>query len=667
MSRLPAANDRNNYSYMVRERHSADIDASQLADIEQPRAGQPFAFQNGTLHAPERTRDTVSTSAFSLHSPSTRQSQASISPDAATGVGLTHVMSHQPPSSGLPQSPVLKRAGSAVPQRLGKERVHGSGSSVTSIPSASKWFRRGRNRSSSKPKEQPPGNYHSERHLRDLDLLDMNFNDLSNFVDLSKVRRPSITSSLGTGDSSLNASHATADSSKEDGGSMLLAPSDAASLYAAEKRRQRGSSANRGRRRSQATITSPLLKEAVAADARSIASSMKRSLPRMSSAGSALNSNASASQKSDAHQWSSDQSWQHRDSSVKSRRPTTLSGDGDSDYEYSGSAQDYGSVRSAPVAEDQRPLMQFTDPWAADRSQQRFLHPSSSEQMAGTGPLNMSSASLRDADAGSGVQYEGARGNGAIPEVEYPPRRSEPWAPPESWAVLPTSNEGIDEAGVTTGGPSEIVPDEEGVSSDSEIEDDNKMYSLRIYKEDSTFGTFHCRLSTTTADFMQMAAKKFFIHDITRYCLYMQKANGLDRTLTANERPANILKNYLEQMGYRPEDNITLQGREDNSYLCKFSLFKAAIPRVSPNMEVEVTSFQLVDLRARKLQAVPVFLYAHANKIASLNMSKNPGLNFPADFAQLCGNMRELRLSTCQFSRFPNSIQYLPMLSLLDL
>ncbi|KAJ2525998.1 cysteinyl-tRNA synthetase, partial [Coemansia sp. RSA 1935] len=147
----------------------------------------------------------------------------------------------------------------------------------------------------------------------------------------------------------------------------------------------------------------------------------------------------------------------------------------------------------------------------------------------------------------------------------------------------------------------------------------------------------------------------------------MQKANGLDRTLTANERPANILKNYLEQMGYKPEDNITLQGREDNSYLCKFSLFKAAIPRVSPNIEVEVTSFQLVDLRARKLQAVPVFLYAHANKIASLNMSKNPGLNFPADFVQLCGNLRELRLSTCQFSRFPTSIQYLPMLNLLDL
>ncbi|KAJ1941622.1 cysteinyl-tRNA synthetase, partial [Linderina macrospora] len=207
----------------------------------------------------------------------------------------------------------------------------------------------------------------------------------------------------------------------------------------------------------------------------------------------------------------------------------------------------------------------------------------------------------------------------------------------------------------------------DGNSSDSDLENDINMYSLRIYREDSTFGTFHCRLSTTTAEFMQMAAKKFFIPDITRHCLYMQKANGLDRTLKANERPANILKRYLEQMGYRPEDNITLQGREDNSYLCKFSLLKAAIPRVSPNMEVEVSSFHYVDLRARKLQTVPVFLYAHANKIVSLNMSKNPGLNFPADFVQLCGNLKELRLATCQFTRFPHSLQYFGQLTYLDL
>ncbi|KAJ2630921.1 hypothetical protein IW137_004910, partial [Coemansia sp. RSA 1287] len=153
MSKLPADIDRNNYSYMTRERHSADIDSSPAMDAEQPRAGQPFGFQNGM-------RDAMSASTFSLHAPSTRQSQASIPSDVAASTGLTHTVSHQPPSYGQAQSPVLKRAGSAVPHRLGKERIAGSSISITPVPSASKWFRRGRNRSSSKPKEPPTENHH---------------------------------------------------------------------------------------------------------------------------------------------------------------------------------------------------------------------------------------------------------------------------------------------------------------------------------------------------------------------------------------------------------------------------------------------------------------------------------------------------------------------------
>ncbi|KAJ2352483.1 hypothetical protein H4S02_013452, partial [Coemansia sp. RSA 2611] len=87
------------------------------------------------------------------------------------------------------------------------------------------------------------------------------------------------------------------------------------------------------------------------------------------------------------------------------------------------------------------------------------------------------------------------------------PRKSEPWAPPESWAVLPTMLDGTEEGGVAVCGVKDPVSDGEGESSDSDLEGDNNLYSLRIYKEDSTFGTFHCRLSTTTAEFMQMAAK----------------------------------------------------------------------------------------------------------------------------------------------------------------
>ncbi|KAJ2811591.1 cysteinyl-tRNA synthetase, partial [Coemansia furcata] len=504
----------------------------------------------------------------------------------------------------------------------------------------------------------------------------MNFSDLNNFVDLSRVRRPSATSSLGTGESaSLHAGNAAGDSSSKDGDSnpSLVLP-DNMSSYTTDRRRLRGSSGSPGPRRSNVTQGSPSLKEALAADVRSIASSLRGSKARGSSAGPVLSNEPGAAQRPELHAWPSNNSLQQRESSIKSRRPTTLFGDIESEceYEYSGSVGDHGSVQSAPTLEDKHPLVQFTDPWSADRDRHlpANLLPSTDRRPSGTTHEPGSSSNSLHGPPVLNEQQREAELKGNMDVVIDPdllPRKSEPWAPPESWAVLPTTLDGTEEGGVAVSGVKDPVSDGEGVSSDSDLEGDNNLYSLRIYKEDSTFGTFHCRLSTTTAEFMQMAAKKFFIPDITRHCLYMQKANGLDRTLNPTERPANILKKYLEQMGYRPEDNITLQGREDNSYLCKFSLFKAAIPRVSPNMEVEVSSFHYVELRARKLQTVPVFLYAHANKIVSLNMSKNPGLNFPADFVQLCGNLRELRLSTCQFSRFPASIQYFPHLTFLDL
>ncbi|KAJ2003700.1 cysteinyl-tRNA synthetase [Coemansia thaxteri] len=511
-------------------------------------------------------------------------------------------------------------------------------------------------------------------------MLDMNFSDLGNFVDLTKVRRPSTASSLGTAESaSLNASNAVGDySSRDDGSNPSLVLPDGASTYSADPRRLRGSSSSRVLRKSRAALGgSPSLKEAIAADVRSLASSLRGSKGRGSSAGPVLSTHSTDIQRSDSQPWPSSYSWQHRESSVKSRRPTTNFGEAEGEFGSpmmpTAAVGDHISVQSAPTIEDKHPHMQFTDPWSADRDRRKAANGMASmarrPSATNSNGLDSSGNSLHGT-AGQGDNLKDAELRNQIDgagDLEYPPRKSEPWAPPESWAVLPTSLDGIDEGGVAVSGAKDPVSDGEGVSSDSDLEGDNSLYSLRIYKEDSTFGTFHCRLSTTTAEFMQMAAKKFFIPDITRHCLYMQKANGLDRTLNPNERPANILKMYLEQMGYRPEDNITLQGREDNSYLCKFSLLKAAIPRVSPNMEVEVSSFHYVELRARKLQTVPVFLYGHANKIVSLNMSKNPGLNFPADFVQLCGNLRELRLSTCQFSRFPNSIQFFPHLTFLDL
>ncbi|KAJ1919062.1 hypothetical protein H4219_002216 [Mycoemilia scoparia] len=247
-------------------------------------------------------------------------------------------------------------------------------------------------------------------------------------------------------------------------------------------------------------------------------------------------------------------------------------------------------------------------------------------------------------------------------------KKIETWAPPESWAVLqPPPNTDANDGANQVGGQADSSDSDSDGSAGSDAMSDGKLYSLRICREDSTFGTFSCRLSTTTNEFMNMASKKFFISDIAKYCLYMEKANGLDRMLGPNERPAAIFKNYLRQMGYCPEDGITWQGREDNSYLCRFTLSKAVIPKVSPNIEDDIDSFEKVDLRFRKLQTVPVFLYARAAEIEALNISKNPGLNFPTDFVQQCENLNELRLATCRLTRCPPSLQFLPQLTFLDL
>ncbi|KAJ1906083.1 cysteinyl-tRNA synthetase, partial [Coemansia sp. IMI 209127] len=628
------------------ERNSKEDDKQDTPLFDgQPQVGKPFSFEDKPIPA-SRPRTNHATTAFSVYTTHSRHSQMSM-PGDIRGIEYRNTsFPHAEPN-------MLRRAGSTIPHKPNSGAPTSPRSSHHSRPSASKWFKRGRHRNSDRKQEKQPGDHQ----------LDMNFSDIGNFVDLSKVRRPSVTSSMGTTESMpLTVGNVVYESGKENGSNPSIHPIDTASLYTVERPRKGSSSGAYPQHRSQANSNSPMMKEATQLDARSIASSIFGGKGRGSSAGSAVNTEAS-SYRSESLPWPGDHTLQHRDTSAKPRKPTAVLDEGEgSEHSQSPLISDHISVRSVPVSGDKQPLAYFTDPWIADRNNR---NPSIAQTVSPVNYRGFSSA-LGDADDDQHILEQGKE-PGGIPEVEYPPRRSEPWAPPESWAVLPTAHDGVDESGVPTGGVKELLSDDEGMSSDSDVEEDTSMYSMRIYKEDSTFGTFHCRLSTTTAEFMQMAAKKFFIPDITRHCLYMQKANGLDRTLNPNERPANILKKYLEQMGYRPEDNITLQGREDNSYLCKFSLFKAAIPRVSPNMEVEVKSFHYIDLRARKLQTVPVFLYAHANKILSLNMSKNPGLNFPADFVQLCDSLRELRLATCQFSRFPNSIQYFPHLSFLDL
>jgi adenylate cyclase len=79
------------------------------------------------------------------------------------------------------------------------------------------------------------------------------------------------------------------------------------------------------------------------------------------------------------------------------------------------------------------------------------------------------------------------------------------------------------------------------------------------------------------------------------------------------------------------------------------------------------TDYRNVDLTNKSLRTVPVALYAHAEHIKSLTLSRNPMLDIPGDFVQLCTSLHELRLSNMCIKKVPQSVQNFTTLMGLDL
>src|SRR6266436_3848392 len=79
------------------------------------------------------------------------------------------------------------------------------------------------------------------------------------------------------------------------------------------------------------------------------------------------------------------------------------------------------------------------------------------------------------------------------------------------------------------------------------------------------------------------------------------------------------------------------------------------------------TDYRNVDLTNKSLRTVPVGLYAHAEDIKSLTLSRNPMLDIPGDFVQLCTSLHELRLSNMCIKKVPQSVQNFTTLMGLDL
>ena len=234
------------------------------------------------------------------------------------------------------------------------------------------------------------------------------------------------------------------------------------------------------------------------------------------------------------------------------------------------------------------------------------------------------------------------------------------WDAPDSWAVKKAGDD--------------VVARLPEISEDGlpqKEEDDGTPYCMRVFRVDSTFATVSSSINSTVADILQLLAKKSVLQDaIENYQLVLKK-HDLQRALDLGERPIAMQKKLLEQVGYTHVDRMDEVGREDNSYLCRFTFTQTKMTgfyslEKDPGFN-KMAKFSHVDLQGRSLVTIPITLYQKASEIISLNLSRNLALDVPRDFIQACINLRELKFTGCEAWRLPASLSWASRLTVIDI
>ncbi|MBW0498996.1 hypothetical protein O181_038711 [Austropuccinia psidii MF-1] len=196
--------------------------------------------------------------------------------------------------------------------------------------------------------------------------------------------------------------------------------------------------------------------------------------------------------------------------------------------------------------------------------------------------------------------------------------------------------------------------------------DGSKSWTIRVSRSDGSFATLSCPLTFTTSEICQQLGKKLFNQKPpSSYKLYI-KERGLERIIGPNEKPLMFQRRRLEQAGYTAADRLDDVGRLDYSYLIKF-LYKEESLTVASVDEDFHDCYEFVDLQAKSIQAIPIVLFNRAPLIVSLNLSRNPKLDIPSDFIQLCTSLRELKICHMGIKRVQPSIRQCYSLFKLDI
>jgi adenylate cyclase len=234
------------------------------------------------------------------------------------------------------------------------------------------------------------------------------------------------------------------------------------------------------------------------------------------------------------------------------------------------------------------------------------------------------------------------------------------WDAPDSWAVKRVGEENMANHGEF----------EESTAAPKE-EETLKTYCVRIFRVDSTFATLSATLNTPVSEIIQTLGKKTLLQDeLDNYHIVMRK-HDTSRQLDPNERPLLIQKRLLEKAGYMDADRFEEIGREDNSYLCRFTFIPAKMSGYA-SLEKDpgfgkMQKFSHIDLQGRNLITIPITLYQKATEIISLNLSRNLSLDVPKDFIQACTNLREIKYTSNEARRLPPSIALANRLTMLDI
>jgi adenylate cyclase len=239
------------------------------------------------------------------------------------------------------------------------------------------------------------------------------------------------------------------------------------------------------------------------------------------------------------------------------------------------------------------------------------------------------------------------------------------WDAPDSWAVAKAGEENMARMAELN----EV--DEDGNPLEVNF---GRPYCLRVFRNDSTFAVLSVPINTTVTDIVGLIRRKSFVtEDDDKYMITMKK-HDLTRQLEKNERPLVIQRKLLQQAGYTDADKIEEVGRDDNSYLVRFTFLPLKVKGIAsladdPDTEFlrGVSSFSQLDLSGKSLVTIPVQVHRRATEIVTLNLSRNLAVNVPKDFIQACSNLKELNFKSNEAWTVPPSFSYATRLTTLDM